>query len=107
MVHKVNTFVCAMTNSQSTQLNLSVNEAVEDATQTGTFLLHILVMLEPCQVKTNEIAEDAYHKCLKLKDHLSEQLWCLSDAEIITSVQDSIDLLSSSVRDYEAKISMV
>jgi hypothetical protein len=41
---------------QSTSLNISLDEAIVHSQKTSSFLEHMLGMIEPQQVKSNEIA---------------------------------------------------
>ncbi|KAI8146784.1 hypothetical protein BJV82DRAFT_509457, partial [Fennellomyces sp. T-0311] len=82
-------------------LNFSIEEAVDKASQSGSFLAEMLQMLEPKQVKMNETIRDAYNECVKLKEYMSEKLWAVSDNDGIASLQASVESLQSVCQQYE------
>ena len=86
----------------------------------------MLVMIEPSQIKTNEIAkvkrdaitqsnglpltlclQDAYNECVQLKEFLSEQLWSEVDDDGISSVQSALDDLNQALGKYEMTNDMI
>ncbi|KAI8647215.1 hypothetical protein BD408DRAFT_335149 [Parasitella parasitica] len=93
--------VAGYTVSKSTPLNLSVDEAIVNSRKSSSFLAHMLVMIDPQQVKTNETAKDAYEECLQLKEYLSEQLWSEVETDGISKVQAALDELSQALMKYE------
>ncbi|KAI9025362.1 hypothetical protein CLU79DRAFT_886352 [Phycomyces nitens] len=84
-------------------LDLSVEEAVANAIHAGSLLSAILPTLDVKEFETNESAKDAYGECLKLKEYLAEQLWTVSDADGVASIQTALDILTQTVNDYEQK----
>ncbi|KAI8979818.1 hypothetical protein BDF20DRAFT_819705 [Mycotypha africana] len=86
---------------KTTPANLSVDDAIYNSTKASSFLLHMLVMTEPHQIKANEIVKDAYEECLQLKEYLSEYLWTESDSEGINTIQASLDELNKALDKYE------
>lgn len=42
---------------QTTPLNLSVDEAIMNSKKSSSFLTHMIVMIDPQQIKANEIAK--------------------------------------------------
>ncbi|KAI7907055.1 uncharacterized protein BX663DRAFT_494667 [Cokeromyces recurvatus] len=97
----VSTQVAGFTVLKDTPLNLNLEEAIMNSKKSGSFLLHMLIMIDPEQIKTNEIAKDAYEECLQLKEYLSEQLWSVVDTECIASVQSALDELTLALNKYE------
>ncbi|KAI8885740.1 hypothetical protein K501DRAFT_270504 [Backusella circina FSU 941] len=93
--------VAGFTVSKSTSLNISLDEAIIHSQRTSSFLEHMLGMIEPQQVKSNEIAKDAYDECVQLRDYLSEQLWSEFDTEGISSVQGALDDVTQVLSKYE------
>ncbi|CEG78817.1 hypothetical protein RMATCC62417_13363 [Rhizopus microsporus] len=93
--------IAGYTITKTAPLNLSVEEAISDSKKVSSFLLQTLTMMEPHQIKANEIAKDAYEECLQLRDYLSEQLWSVFDDEGISSVQAALDDLSQALSKYE------
>jgi hypothetical protein len=75
--------------------------------RSSSFLLHMLVMMDPSQIKTNEIAKDAYEECLQLKEYLSEQLWSEFDTHSISTVQNALDELVQAINKYEITSDMM
>ncbi|KAI9343707.1 hypothetical protein BD770DRAFT_398125 [Pilaira anomala] len=101
------TQVAGYSVSQTTPLNISVEEAVVNSKRSSSFLLHMMVMMDPQQIKSNEIAKDAYQECLQLKEYLSEQLWSEFDTEGISSVQLALEDLSLALNKYEMTSEMI
>jgi hypothetical protein len=75
--------------------------------RSSSFLLHMLVMIDPQQIKSNEIAKDAYEECLQLKDYLSEQLWSEFDNDGISSVQLALEEIQQALNKYEMTNDMI
>ncbi|KAI8372082.1 hypothetical protein EDC96DRAFT_501556 [Choanephora cucurbitarum] len=101
------TQVAGYTVSKTTSLNITLEEAISSSKKSSSFLLHMLVMIEPSQVKTNEIAKDAYNECVQLKEFLSEQLWSEVDDDGISSVQSALDDLNQALGKYEMTNDMI
>ncbi|KAI8379244.1 uncharacterized protein BYT42DRAFT_568181 [Radiomyces spectabilis] len=95
------TQVAGYTVINPTELNITFEEAMTHAQRTGAFLQEMLRMLEPPQVKSNEIAKDAYNECLQLKDYLADQLWCVTDADKIAELTDALETLSRACSNYD------
>ncbi|KAG2209715.1 uncharacterized protein EV154DRAFT_522570 [Mucor mucedo] len=93
--------------SKTTPLNISVEEAVINSKRSSSFLLHMMVMMDPQQIKSNETAKDAYKECLELKDYLSEQLWSEFDTDGISAVQTALEDLSQVLSKYEMTKEMI
>ncbi|KAG1045936.1 hypothetical protein G6F46_010905 [Rhizopus delemar] len=94
--------VAGFTVSKTTPLEISVEEAINESKRSSSFLVHMLGMIEPSQIKSNEIAKDSYEECLQLREYLSEQLWSVTDHEGISSVQSALDDLSYGLSKYES-----
>jgi hypothetical protein len=45
---------------KTTPLNLSVDEAIQNSKKSSSFLLHMMVMIDPQQIKSNETAKVIY-----------------------------------------------
>lgn len=75
--------------------------------RSSSFLLHMLVIMDPKQIKSNEIAKDAYEECLQLKEYLSEQLWSEFDNDGISSVQSALEELQQALNKYEMTSDMI
>ncbi|KAI8065764.1 hypothetical protein BC940DRAFT_303541 [Gongronella butleri] len=86
---------------KTTDLSLSVEDAVTQGTHTANLLENMLEMLAPQDVATNEVAKDAYMACLKLREYLNEQLWAVTDKEGIDNVQQTLDLIARATVSYE------
>ncbi|KAI8080758.1 uncharacterized protein B0P05DRAFT_539517 [Gilbertella persicaria] len=99
--------VAGYTVSKTTPLTITVDEAISSSRKSSSFLLHMLVMIEPHQIKTNEIAKDAYNECMQLKEYLSEQLWSEVDNDGISSVQAALDDLNQALNKYEMTNDMI
>ncbi|KAG1136495.1 hypothetical protein G6F37_012134 [Rhizopus arrhizus] len=93
--------VAGYTVSNITPLNLTIEEAIEKSKRTTSFLTHMLGMMEPQQIKSNETAKDAYEECRQLKEYLSEQLWSVIDHEGVSSIQSALDDLMKAIVKYE------
>lgn len=75
--------------------------------RSSSFLLHMLAIMDPKQIKSNEIAKDAYEECLQLKEYLSEQLWSEFDNDGISSVQSALEELQQALNKYEMTSDMI
>lgn len=106
-----------------------MDEAISQANRSSSFLLHMMVMVDPQQLKSNEIVkvsivvydvsrvshrlrehyiiQDAYEECLQLKEYLSEQLWSEFDNDGISSVQSALEELTQALNKYEMTNDMV
>ncbi|CDS05738.1 hypothetical protein LRAMOSA08266 [Lichtheimia ramosa] len=80
---------------------LGVDELVNRATQKGSFLAELLKMLDPQNVATNETAKDAYEECVKLRSHISEQLWVVCENENVASLETTMESLARVCARYE------
>lgn len=67
----------------------------------------MLAIMDPKQIKSNEIAKDAYEECLQLKEYLSEQLWSEFDNDGISSVQSALEELQQALNKYEMTSDMI
>ncbi|KAI9471881.1 MAG: hypothetical protein EXX96DRAFT_582085 [Benjaminiella poitrasii] len=103
----VSTQVAGFTVLKNTPLNIDLEEAVMNAKKSSSFLLHLLIMMDPEQIKANEIAKDAYNECVQLKEYLSEQLWAVVETEGIASVQFALDELTQALNKYEMTNDMI
>ncbi|KAK4520036.1 Mitochondrial inner membrane protease atp23 [Mucor velutinosus] len=99
--------VAGYTVSKTTPLNLSVDEAIINSKKSSSFLTHMIVMMDPQQIKANEIAKDAYEECLQLKEYLSEQLWSEVETDGISKVQAALDELTQALSKYEMTNDMI
>ncbi|CAO3692410.1 unnamed protein product [Rhizopus stolonifer] len=94
--------VAGFTVSKTTPLDLSVEQMIRESKKSSSFLVHMLGMMEPQQIKSNETVKDTYEECLQLKEYLSEQLWAVHDQENISSVQAALDDLTHVLSEYES-----
>ncbi|KAI8989269.1 hypothetical protein BDB01DRAFT_718536 [Pilobolus umbonatus] len=103
----MNSQIAGYTVSNTASSNVDINEAINDSKRVSSFLLHMLYMIEPQQIKSNEIVKDAYEECMKLKECLSDHLWSQVDNDTINSIQSSIDDLTQALSKYEMTSDMV
>ncbi|ORX50491.1 hypothetical protein DM01DRAFT_1337670 [Hesseltinella vesiculosa] len=89
---------------KTTDLSLSVEDAVAQGTDTANQLENLLELLVPKDVCSNEVAKEAYLECLKLKEYLNEQLWSVADNEAVKNIQTALDLTTRATLNYEMMI---
>ncbi|CAO3641135.1 unnamed protein product [Cunninghamella blakesleeana] len=86
---------------KTSNLNLTISEAISSAKATSVLLENTLELQDPKQLTTNETAKDAYNECLQLKEYLNEHLWSVTDNEGIADIQNAIDILTRATVSYE------
>ncbi|SAM04248.1 hypothetical protein [Absidia glauca] len=76
-----------------------MEDAVSQARNAGGLLEDMLILIEPTKLDENEI--DTYQECLQLKEHLSDQLWSVTESKGVMDVQNALDGLTRAITGYE------